>query len=496
MPPLPKSLQRRMKLSEFELLAVEREYCARSLANFARRAWPVLEPSTDLKWGWAVEAICEHLESVTRGETTRLLMNVPPGTMKSLLTSVIWPAWEWGPQGKAPLRYLGTAHKQDLAVRDSTKCRRLIQSDWYQRLWPIQLTGDQNAKTKFENSETGFREAMAFGSMTGARGDRVILDDPHSVDDANSRIKLAGDIQTFREALPSRVNNDDSAIVIIMQRLAVGDVSDVALELGYDHLLIPMRYETGRSKFVVGRGDPRTEDGELMFPERFSEQTVHRLETSLGSQASAGQLQQRPAARGGNVIKGEWFQLYDVPPRLKHRAIYADTAQKTAERNDYSVFEEWGLGEDGKLYLLDMIRGKWEIPELEKRAPAFWNKAAARDAAAMGQLRQMKIEDHASGTGLIQRIKLGTNSGSQIPVAGIKRTKDKYTRLTDVIGYIESGYVCLPKNAPFLSDFVAECEEFTADNTHPHDDQIDPMVDAINDMLANNSAANLWERMI
>ena len=481
-----------MQLTDADLIAIEREYCTRSLGNFAKRAWHVLEPATELKWGWAVEAICDHLEGVTRGDIYRLLMNVPPGTMKSLLTSVIWPAWEWGPKGKQSMRYLGTAHKQDLAVRDSTKCRRLIQSDWYQRLWPIELTGDQNAKTKFENSATGFREAMAFTSMTGSRGDRVILDDPHSVDDANSRVKLSADVVTFREALPSRVNNDDSAIVIIMQRLAVGDVSDVALELGYEHLLIPMRYEAGRSKWVLGKGDPRKIDGELMFPERFSEANVAELESSLGSHAVAGQLQQRPNPRGGRIVKTEWFQLYDVPPRIKHRVIYADTAQKTAEHNDYSVFEEWGLGEDGKLYLLDLIRGKWEIPELERRAPAFWNKAKGRDSVVMGQLRQMKIEDNASGTGLIQRMKLD----HRIPVAGIKRTKDKYTRLTDVIGYIESGYVCLPRNAPFLSDFVGECEAFTADDSHPHDDQIDPMIDAINDMLAVGNTAQLWERMI
>ena len=481
-----------MQLTDADLIAVEREYCTRSLGNFAKRAWHVLEPATELKWGWAVEAICDHLEAVTSGDIHRLLINVPPGTMKSLLTSVIWPAWEWGPKGMQSMRYLGTAHKQDLAVRDSTKCRRLIQSDWFQRLWPIELTGDQNAKTKFENSATGFREAMAFTSMTGSRGDRVILDDPHSVDDANSRVKLAADVMTFREALPSRVNNDDSAIVIIMQRLAVGDVSDVALELGYEHLLIPMRYEAGRSKWVVGKGDPRKIDGELMFPERFSEANVAELESSLGSHAVAGQLQQRPNPRGGRIVKTEWFQLYDVPPRIKHRVIYADTAQKTAEHNDYSVFEEWGLGEDGKLYLLDLIRGKWEIPELERRAPAFWNKAKGRDSVVMGQLRQMKIEDNASGTGLIQRMKLD----HRIPVAGIKRTKDKYTRLTDVIGYIESGYVCLPRNAPFLSDFVGECEAFTADDSHPHDDQIDPMIDAINDMLAVGNTVQLWERMI
>lgn len=480
-----------MVLTETDYLNVEREYCKRSLANFAKRAWHILEPGTDLKWGWCLDSICEHLEAVSRGEIKRLLINVPPGTMKSLLTSVIWPAWEWGAINKPHMRFLGTAHKQDLAVRDSTKCRRLIQSAWYQNLWPIELTGDQNAKTKFENSNTGFREAMAFGSMTGSRGDRVILDDPHSVDDANSPVKLRSDVITFREALPSRVNNDKSAIVIIMQRLAVGDVSDVAIELGYDHLCIPMRYEIGRSVNVVGISDPRKEDGELMFPSRFSESDVSMLEVSLGTYAYAGQLQQRPTPRGGGIIKTEWFNRYDKLPDIEYRCIYVDTAQKTSEIHDYSVFECWGKGKDGKIYLIDLIRGKWEAPELSRRAKEFWAKHLSQDTAFLGALRSMKIEDKVSGTGLIQELK----SKSDIPVSGIQRNKDKYTRLLDILTYVENGKVCLPENAPFVNDLVGECEAFTPTNTHAHDDQIDPLIDAINDMLATKNIVNLWEKM-
>lgn len=462
-----------------------------SLANFAKRAWAILEPSTPLKWGWAVESICEHLEAVSRGEITRLLMNVPPGCMKSLLTGVIWPAWEWGPLGKPELRFIGTAHKQDLAVRDSTKCRRLIQSDWYQKHWPITLTSDQNAKTKFENNKTGFREAMAFGSMTGARGDRVILDDPHSVDDANSRTKLAADIVTFREALPSRVNNEDSAIVIIMQRLAVGDVSDVALELGYKHLRIPMKYETGHSRHVVGDGDPRTIDGELMFPDRFTPRMVDELETSLGKHASAGQLQQRPNPRGGNIIRGQWFGRWKVLPRLKQRMIFADTAQKTKEHNDYSVFECWGEGFDGKAYLIDIIRGKWEAPELKRRARDFWAKHAAMegDIRQIGALRKMIVEDKSSGTGLIQDLR--TDRSIPIPIEGRERDRDKYSRIMDVVSYIESGYVVLPDDHPGVSDLIAEAEEFTADDSHAHDDTIDPMIDAINELVVKRGKFDL-----
>ena len=238
-----------MHLTPIDIIAAEKEMCRRSLAYFARRAWHVLEPSTPLKWGWALDAICAHLEAVTRGDINRLLMNVPPGTMKSLLTGVIWPSWEWGPKELPHMRFLGTAHKQDLAVRDAMKCRRLIQSDWYQKRWPMNLMADNNAKLRFENDKTGFREAMAFEGMTGSRGDRVLIDDPHSVADANSVQKLATGVTTFREALPSRVNNEDSAIVIIMQRLHESDVSDVAIDLGYTHLCLPMRFENDKTGF-------------------------------------------------------------------------------------------------------------------------------------------------------------------------------------------------------------------------------------------------------
>lgn len=450
-------------LTDSDYLAIERSYCASSLRNFAERAWPILEPATDLKWGWAVDAICDHLEAVTTGQINRLLINVPPGTMKSLLTAVIWPAWEWGPLEMQNMRYLGTAHKQDLAVRDSTKCRRLIQSDWYQRLWPVKLTGDQNAKTKFENNKTGFREAMAFASMTGSRGDRVILDDPHSVDDANSRVKLASDIATFREALPSRVNNEKSAIVIIMQRLAVGDVSDVALELGYDHLRIPMRYEPGRSTHTVGTGDKRTVDGELMFPERFDEGQVCELEKSLGSYATAGQLQQRPVMRGGGMIKDAWVQRYNTAPANKIRIVQSwDTAYKAAQINDPSACTTWLQTTNG-YYLIDAFTIMAEYPAV-KRAIKSKYEQFTPDAVL--------IEDKSSGQSLLQELRADSN----IPVIAIKPEQDKETRLNAVSSLFESGLIYLPESSPWLTDYESELFLFPAGG---HDDQVDSTSQAL-----------------
>jgi predicted phage terminase large subunit-like protein len=474
-----------MLLSQADVLAVERELCRRSLAEFAKRAWKVLEPSTPLKWGWALDAICEHLEAVTRGEITRLLMNVPPGTMKSLLTGVIWPAWEWGPRDLAEMRIVGTAHEETLAIRDSRRCRDLIKSEWYQSLWAIELARDLDGKREFGNTRKGFRQARAFTSMTGVRGDRVILDDPISADNANSDAKLEEARLAFTETLPTRVNSEKSAIIVVMQRLNEKDTSGVIMDMGlpYVHLCIPMRYEAGRKCVTsIGWADPRTKEGELMFPERFAEEQVQELEKTLGSYGSAGQLQQRPAPRGGGIIKEAWYRYYTTQPALEWRNIYADTAQKTGEENDYSVFQCWGRSTVGQAILLDQIRGKWEAPELLVQARAFWNKHKGLPGAT---LRSMKVEDKVSGTGLIQTLRR-----EGVPVIGVQRSKDKQSRGHDAAPFIESGNVFLPIDAPWLSDYLAESSGFPG---AAHDDQLDPMFDAIRDVQAlpsTNAAAN------
>ena len=460
-----------MQLSAADLMVVERELCKRSLAQFAQRAWHVLEPAAELKWGWALDAICLHLEAVTNGDITRLLMNVPPGSMKSLLTGVIWPAWEWGPRALPEMRFVGTAHEEGLAIRDNRKCRDLIKSDWYQQLWPIDLLRDMDGKREFGNVQKGFRQARSFTSMTGVRGDRVILDDPISADNANSDAKLEEARLTFTETLPTRVNSEKSAIVVVMQRLNEKDVSGVikAMGLPYVHLCIPMRFEAARRCTTsIGWTDPRTKEGELMFPERFGEEQVAELERTLGSYGAAGQLQQRPSPRGGGILKTEWFRYYTVQPALEWRMIHADTAQKTEEQHDYTVLQCWGRSTVGEAVLLDQVRGKWEAPELLVHARAFWHK---HNAVAGAPLRAMMVEDKASGTGLVQTLRR-----EGVAILPVQRNKDKVSRGYDAAPFIESGNVLLPSDAPWLSDFLGEASSFPGG---AHDDQLDPMFDAI-----------------
>ena len=463
-----------MLLSQIDINAVEAELCKRSLAAFAQRAWPVLEPSTDLKWGWALDAICEHLEAVTAGEIKDLLMNVPPGSMKSLLTGVIWPAWEWGPAGHPQNRFLGTAHSQTLAIRDNMKCRRLIQSTWYQNRWPTGLTTDQNAKTKFENDSTGFREAMAFTSMTGSRGDRVILDDPISADNANSDAELENARITFTETLPTRVNNDKSAIVVIMQRLNERDTSGIILDLGLDftHLMIPMRYEADRKCTTsIGWSDPRKVDGELMFEDRFPEDQVAKLEKTMGSYAAAGQLQQRPAPRGGGMFKRAWFKVVGAAPAGCTWARGWDLAATESKTAAHTAGVKIGRSPDGNFYIGDVVKDQLSPGGVEQ---LIVNTASQDGKSVKGSIPQDPGQAGKAQKQYLIRQLAGYNYTAS-PESG-----DKITRAQPLAAQAEAGNVYLI-DGPWVKDFLDELETFPAGKFK---DQVDAASRAFAEVIA------------
>jgi predicted phage terminase large subunit-like protein len=296
---------------------IEAELCRRSVLYFAQTFWPVLEPGRKLVTGWPIEAIAEHLEAVTRGEIRKLLITVPPGSMKSLLTRAFWPTWSWvsGPS----LRYIGASYAEALAARDNRRAKMIVESPLYQRLFPhVRLSDDQAQKVNFANTATGSMMATSVrGRATGERGDVFVIDDPHNVLEAESEAIRSETLQWFREVVPSRVNDlDRSAFVTIMQRVHHEDVAAAALEQGYEHLLIPMHYDPPRARTTaIGWQDPRTEPGELMWPARFSARAVAELETTLGIYAASAQLEQRPTPREGGLFKADKIETIDAVPQ-------------------------------------------------------------------------------------------------------------------------------------------------------------------------------------
>lgn len=339
----------------------------------------------------------------------------------------------------------------------------------------------------------------------------LLIDDAIKPEDAFSRSKLDAANRKLLTTVKSRKASPDTPIVVIMQRIAesdaVGFIKQGNLGNDWTFLTIPAVITEAYVKTLDIKYQKmidlsqRDDQGRLSYwPYKEPLDQLLAMERGDGADQTgsrisrhvfSSQYQQEPVALGGNIIKGENFVRYTVLPQLKYRKIFADTAQKTAERNDFSVFAEWGLGVDNKAYLTDMIVGKWEAPELQNRAVAFWHKCKAKDQDKMGQLREMHVEDKSSGTGLVQQIRYMNT----IPIKPVERVKDKLTRVMDILPYIESRLVCVPEEAPFTNDFIQQCEAFTADNSHSHDDMLDTAIDGINELLSAGNKLHLWAKL-
>ena len=432
------------------LKELDRLDCEDSLAGFIRRAWHVIEPGMPYVHGWHIEAIAEHLEAITSGQIDRLLINVPPGTMKSLAVGVFWPAWEWGPKNLPFKRIVATSHSIPLAVRDNLRTRRLIQSEWYQDLWGdrVILTGDQNAKTKFENTATGFRDAMAFKSLTGSRGDRVVIDDPHSVATAESEAERESVAMTFLESVPTRLNDPKrSAIVVVMQRLHERDVSGIILskDLGYEHLMLPMEFEPERRCVTsIGFRDPRTEDGELLFEARFSRDVVERDKVPMGAYAVAGQFQQRPTPREGGLFKRAWFAdkvVRQAPAGTKwvrHWDLAATAVKRKVSGQAATAGVKLGRAPDGSFIVGHVIRVLEEGADVRRTIKAT--------AEADGQSVSISLPQDPGQAGKVQakdmvQLLAGWNVHAE-PESG-----DKFTRAEPFSAQCEAGNVFLVEGA-------------------------------------------------
>ncbi len=418
-------------------------------------------------------------------------------------------------------RFLHLSGSDSLASINSATAREIVTSEEYQKFWPLKIAPDADAKKRWnvlvDGKEAGGVYATSIGGqVTGFRAGHmttgfqgaILIDDPIKPEDAFSRTKTDATNRKLVTTVKSRKANPMTPIILVMQR--TGDNDPTAfIEKGnlgddWDFIRIPAiltedYLKTLSPKYLKLILQGETVDNRFSYwPYKEPLQELLKLERGDGMDASgqrisrhvfASQYNQSPKALGGNIIKGQNFKRYTVLPQIRWRKVYADTAQKTKERNDFSVFEEWGVGVDGLAYLLDLIRGRWEAPELQRRAVAFWAKVNGRDVSKFGQCRKMMVEDKSSGTGLIQTIR---HPPYNIPIEPIERDKDKLTRVMDALPYIECGQVCIPEDAPFTADFVTECESFTADDSHDFDDQVDPLCDAVDDMLQSGNKLKQW----
>ena len=437
-----------------------RERC-RTLSGFVREAWPVLEPAARYIHNWHVDAVCQHLEAITAGQINRLLINVPPGSMKSLLVSVMWQAWEWGPKGLRSLRYLTTAFNEDPVKRDTRKTRDLIQSEWFQALWPeVRLI--RTAEMSFANGATGTREGVPFGSLTSQRGDRLIVDDPHSVKTAESEAERNATTRNFREGALNRLNDQErSAIVVVMQRLHEKDVAGTILKLGlgYEHLCLPMEFEPSRRcRTSIGFTDPRDSEGELLDPVRFGPDTVAKLKAGMGSYAYAGQYQQRPAPREGGMFKRAWFEIVGAAPANARRVRAWDFAGTEGD-GDWTAGIR--LSESGGIYYVEhVVRFQGGPLDVERTVKSTAQADGPNVPVSMPQ------DPGQAGKSQARRM-VGLLAGHA--ARATPETGSKEVRAAALAAQAEAGNVKLIAG-PWNEAFLDEVSMFPAG---AHDDQVD-----------------------
>jgi len=442
--------------------------------------------------------ICDALDRVISGEINRLIINVPPGYTKTELAVISFMARGLAINPKAKFMHL--SYSDDLALLNSQMSRDIVESDEYQELWPREIRIDTSAKKRWFTKEGGGVYATSSGGpVTGFRAGRMesgftgafIVDDPIKPEDALSDATRNRINRRFTSTFKSRLALESVPMIVIMQRVHEDDPSGFLLKGGsgekWHHLLLPTPIPEGPiekwypKKYTHGIPIKYEIDGDVLWEMKHSKEQLEVM-AQVDPYNTASQYHQIPAPIGGGMFKDKWWKYWTVLPNdIVIKRIYADTAAKTKEHNDYSVFQCWGWSRSGGIYLIDQLRGKWEAPELERNFKDFWNKHRYTNHPNNRPVQCAKIEDKSSGTSLIQTI----NSKTTIPVEDIQRNRDKVERAFNCIPHIAAGHVHLPAEAPWLSDYKEEFRGFTPLMTHAHDDQIDPTMDAIEDLLVN-----------
>lgn len=448
--------------------AIRKALTEKDFYFFVTQAWSVIDPAPMVQ-ARHIKIICDTLQKCATREIQNLVINVPPGHSKSLITTVFFPAWVWinSPQE----RFICASHSLRLATDHSVLCRTLIESRWYQDRWGdrFRLKADNNLKTAFSNDRGGHRHIASPGIGTGDSAEFVLVDDAHEIGNIGADA-LAKVTSWFDTTLGSRIRDPELGVrIVIGQRVCVGDLTDHVLKSGnYKHLCFPSEYDPNHPHPC--EEDWRTGECEPLWPERYSSEKLQELKVQFGSAAYATLHQQRPTPAGGNIIKTEWLRYYsaaELPATFDMKVMSWDLASKDGKDNDYSVGQVWGK-KGGDCYLLDQIKGKWEFPELIRQFKAF----IAKHPTVTLRL----IEDTSNGTPLIQTLRREISG-----IIPVRPSKSKIERLNALSPIFESGNVLLPSGAPWLSDFVAELTSFP---NAPHDDCVDAASQALDRLTA------------
>lgn len=500
-----------------------------SLYEFAKQAWPWVEGGRPFVDNWSIGAISEHLEAVRSGEIRNLLINQPPRTMKSLTCSVMFPAWWWA--NDPAVQFLFASYAQNISVRDSRRCRSLIQSRWYQARWgdKYRIVSDQDTKLLFVNDKNGYRIASSVdGQNTGEGADCLVFDDLNNARDISETV-LQSTLDFWTDVMPTRMNDfKRSARVAVQQRTHEMDISGhiIAQDKGIGEwvkLILPMEFEANRRSVTVvlpstkGKPwqDPRKREGELLWEARIGPKELARLKRELASEMTiAGQLQQRPAPESGGIIKKTWFKIWGEPepPKCDFTVMSVDTAYTASKENAFNVAQTWGVFRrrpeehpnvsDPKsqilvpnIVLLSLWREQCEYPELRKRIQRM-SKDYLDDQDEPRNSRKPKrpdiilVESKATGITLIQDLhRAGVHATPFVP----DKYGDKRQRVHLATAVLAGGRVWLPGKAPlyetwrdWAQPFMTEALLFPNGRTR---DTVDTLTQAI---LYLNTFGFVW----
>lgn len=438
--------------------------------TFVQRCFLELNPSTPLRWNWHIDAIVARLDACRRGEIRRLIINVPPRSLKSLCASVALPAFLLGNDPAAQV--ICASYGQDLADKLARDTRTVMQAPWFADTFGQRLAAARPSAQEIATTAHGFRLATSVGGvLTGRGGDYLIVDDPLKPDEAVSDTQRQKVNDWFDGTLSSRLNDKQrGCIIVIMQRLHEDDLVGHLLERGeWEVLSFPAIAEAEqvfeiRTPFGVRRH--RREVGDVLHPAREPLAVLDALRTSLGAYNFAGQYQQSPRPFGGGMIKEEWFSSYtaETRPVAFERIVQSwDTASKATELADYSVCTTWGATDDDRYYLLDVFREKLEYPDLKRAVIALHTR---------WQPRTVLIEDKASGIQLIQDLRYDGLSA----VTPYTPQAEKIMRLLAQTPTIEQGRVYLPDQAAWRAAYLHELTSFPKGK---NDDQADSTAQAL-----------------
>ena len=473
------------------------------------------------------QIVADTLDRVIQGDIKRLIINIPPGYTKTELAVIffILKGLMVNPQAK----FLHTSYSGDLALLNSGTIKDMIHDPLFQAIQPMKLKYDTKAKSRWYTEQGGgMMAAPSRGQITGFRAGRMdkskftgalIVDDPIKPAEALSPSIREAVNRDFNLTVKSRLATEDIPIIIIMQRVHEHDLTGFLLEGGsnemWDHLVIPAEVPAIQPEYKKTWKCGRPIHWELppgpLWPFKHSQEELDQLKKA-NSFVWASQYKNDPDGVDIQMFRREWFprfQEYDPANgwvtvdgqtiRLVYKMSFSDTAMKVKEANDFSVFQTWGKGSDGRLYLLDQVRGKWEAPDLEAKFRKYLKRLKFTHGVNNMAPRGIYVEDKSSGTGLIQSLnrKIGTvwkdehgktHDLTTLPkITGIPRSQDKVSRAFSAAPEIQKGLVVLPEWAFWVEDFLTEVTKFNAAMTHTHDDQVDPLLDAVHNMLITDT---------